>query len=58
VLPAISITSIAFGSVALRDPRMIFLSPSSSRTDRYVDEYVTVSEARKPRACLLFQLTR
>ena len=50
--------SIAFGSVSLRAPRIARLARSSSSTDRYVDEYMTVSEARKPRACLLFQLTR
>ena len=57
-MPACSMTSIAFGSVSLRAPRIARLAPSSSSTDRYVDEYMTVSEARKPRACLLFQLIR
>ena len=38
--------SIACASVALRVPRIARLKRSSSNTDRYVDEYVTLSDAR------------
>jgi hypothetical protein len=50
--------SIACASVSLREPRTARFNRSSSSTERYVDEYITLSEARKPRACVLFQLTR
>jgi hypothetical protein len=58
-VPASSIASTSFGGVIFFLPLIRGLTLSSSLVERNTGPYAYwSSEARKPRACLLFQLVR